>query len=73
MNQAKQIEDEYSRQMRELLSDYPADLRIFEGLWAAGKLREAYVFVTEATKRLGLVRSAKNRKADEDFFWTYMH
>ena len=73
MSQIEQFKDEYLRQMRELLADHQEELRIFEGLWAAGKLRNAYAFVMETAKRLNLKRSAENRKADEDFFWTYVH
>jgi hypothetical protein len=73
MSQIDQLKDEYLRQIRYLLSDHPAELRVFEELWAAGKLREAYTFVMETAKKLDLKRSAESRKADEDFFWTYMH
>ena len=67
------IEDEYLKQTRQLLTDHPESLRNFEALWAAGKSREAYVLVMNETKRLGLVRSAENRKADADFFWLSMY
>jgi len=56
-----------------LLSIYPKELEVFEDLWGSGKLREAYIFVIETAERLTLKRSAENMKADEDFFWTYMH
>jgi hypothetical protein len=64
---------EYSQQVRDLLSIYPKELEVFEDLWGSGKLREAYIFVIETAERLTLKRSAENMKADEDFFWTYMH
>ncbi len=73
INTFEQIKDEYLIQMRELLHNYPEELRAFEELWAAGKFREAYISVMQAVKNLGLVRSQKNTKADEDFFSRYMY
>jgi hypothetical protein len=73
MNTIQQIRDEYLIQTRELLHNYPDELRAFEELWASGKLREAYISAMKAVKHLGLVRSQENKKADESFFWTHMH
>jgi hypothetical protein len=73
MSQIENSKEEYLRQMRVLLSSNPKELHILEELWATGKLREAYTFVTETANRLNLKRSAENRKADENFFWSYMH
>jgi hypothetical protein len=73
MTLIEKFKEEYLKQTRELLSSYPEELHIFEELWTAGKLREAYIFVMESATKLDVKRSAENRKADEDFFWTYMH
>jgi hypothetical protein len=68
MSQIENYKEEYLRQTRVLLSDDPKELQIFEELWAAGKLREAYTFVMDTANRLNLKRSDENRKADENFF-----
>lgn len=73
MSKIDQIKDQYLRQAQKLLSGHEEDLRTFEALWVAGKLREAYVFLSEAAKRLQLEQSEEDPKADENFFWTYMH
>jgi len=69
----EEIKQEYLKEMRILLNDFAFELHAFEDLWAAGKLREAYVAVDKAIQTHQLVRTQKNRKADEDFFWTWMH
>jgi hypothetical protein len=73
MKTIEQIKSEYRIQMEQLLLDYPEELRAFEELWTSGKLREAYVLVTQITKKLGLVRSQKNKEADEAFFATHIY
>lgn len=62
-------EFDYLEHTRELLREHPADLAEFERLWAAGKQRHAFVYVTDAVKRLGLTRSPAAAKADENYFW----
>jgi hypothetical protein len=73
MTDIETIKKEFVKQTRELLSSYPEELGRFEELWDSGRLREAYVFVNDTTKKLGLIPSLENRKTDEDFFWLYMH
>ena len=69
----EKIKEEYFKQMRHLLCNNPEELRTFEKLWAAGRLREAYIFVMQAIENFQLKPSPESKKADEDFFWMYMH
>ena len=63
----------YFNSSMELLNDYPDQQRAFEKLWSSGEIRKAYVFVTETVNGSNLTRSTENLKADEAFFWAYMH
>jgi hypothetical protein len=73
MTELGKKEQDYFHQMRELLGALPDELQRFEELWAYGKYRDAYVFVTESVERHGLTRSPANRVADENFFWGHMY
>ena len=69
MTATEKIKEEYLNHTRKLLRDHPDVLRGFEQLWLAGKLREAYLSADEAVSKLGMIMSAEQRKADEDFYW----
>ena len=69
MTSFEELKANYLRSTRELLCDHSEELHIFEELWAADKLREAYLLATETARKLDLKRSAENDKADEDFYW----
>ena len=73
MTDIEEIKLRYFNTSRELLREYPAELATFEDLWAAGKLRHAYAFVTNVVRSLGLTRSPAADQADENFFWGWMH
>jgi len=73
MDTIEKIKAEYFAQTQELLRSHPAELKLFEELWAAERLKAAYIAAQEATRKFGLVRSAMSDKADEDFFWTFVH
>jgi len=69
MTTTDKIKEEYLNHTRKLLYDYPDVLRTFEQLWQSGKFREAYICVDEAVRKLGIVLSSEQRKADEAFYW----
>jgi hypothetical protein len=69
MTPTQKIKEEYLDHIRKLLYDYPDVLRTFEQLWQTGKLREAYLCVDEAVRKLGIALSPEQRKVDEAFYW----
>ncbi len=69
MTATEKIKKEYLAHMRRLLCDYPEELRTFEQLWKAGQLREAYLSVDETVRKLKIVLSPEQQKADESFYW----
>jgi len=73
MKTLDEVKNEYERQVEIFLQNHPAELLMFRELWGAGEFRRAYVVVQEATRNFGLVMSADMDKADDDFFWMYMH
>ncbi len=73
MDTIEKVKAEYFVQTRELLRNHPTELKTFEELWTAEKLTAAYIFAQEVTQKFCLVRSAASNKADEDFFWTFIH
>ena len=73
MKTLEDVKDEYEHQVEMFLHNHPVELKSFKGLWASGEFRRAYVVVQEVTQRVGLVMSGDMNKADEEFFWMYMH
>lgn len=73
MKTLEEVKNEYERQVEILLQNHPAELLMFKELWAAGEFRRAYVVVQEVTRNFRLVMSTDMDKADEEFFWMYMH
>jgi hypothetical protein len=73
MKTLEEIKNEYEHQVEIFLQNRPTELKIFKDLWAAGEFRRAYVVVQEVTLNFRLVMSADMDKADEEFFWMYMH
>ncbi|HEX7924890.1 MAG TPA: hypothetical protein VF583_28270 [Bradyrhizobium sp.] len=73
MQTLEEVKNEYECQVEILLHNHPVELKSFKGLWASGEFRRAYVVVQEVTQRFGLVMSSDMNKADEEFFWMYMH
>jgi len=73
MTPTERVKEQYLRETRKLLCDYPEVLRTFEQLWQSTKLREAYLSVDEAIRKLRLAPSQEHRKADEDFYWEFVN
>ena len=69
---ADQVRGEYFALTRELLRDHPTELPVFEQLWAAGKLREAYLLVNDTMHDRGVVLSPDYRKVDAEFYWLFV-
>jgi hypothetical protein len=73
MKTIEQVKHEYRIEAEELLSQHPEELRAFEKLWTSEKLREAYIYVMETTRRLNLVPTERFEAAEGEFFWGYVH
>lgn len=73
MKSLKDVIDEYKRQVDAFLEGYPSELLMFQELWAAADFRRAYALVQEVARQFELEKSPEMDRADEDFFWMYMH
>lgn len=70
MKKMDAVKAEYLAQTRKHLGKCQTELHMFEELWAAGRLREAYLLVDETTRDRGLIQNREFRQAEEELFWT---
>ena len=68
----EQIRDTYVQRVEAILQERKLneDLAEFRNLVAEGDLRKAYVFVDRL--KLNEMQSDSFRRADEDFYWTFV-
>ena len=69
MSTSERIKEDYLKQVRSLLCDYPSELCAVEELWQAGRYREMYLHVYGAFCRRGINLSTEQRRIDESFYW----
>jgi len=68
--QLQQIKDSFFSYASEVMKPFPDKTEEFNMLWKLEKYKEAYVLFTDFQLDNNL--NQKN-KADEDFYWTFMH
>ena len=73
MTKTEEIKNKYAEEVRALLSAHLDACAAFDKRWQDEKYREAYLYVDEAVKTLGIKPSTVFRKADEDFYWEFIN